>query len=141
MQWQPPRFSPGFTHDANAAQQKADRHWIRKWAPRHLKAVHPVNLVHPVFKASPVLLHISRHVFRLSVGVSMKRYGERRTARRHCRCHREVLASMTRNVALRCWRDKTRALSAEMRGLADQLVTDPAPVVGASQAAPTVRFA
>src|SRR5262245_11995449 len=32
-----------------------------------------------------------------------------------------LLAKMTRNVALRCWRDKTRALSAEMRGLAEHI--------------------
>jgi len=32
-----------------------------------------------------------------------------------------LLAAMTRNVALRCWRDKTRAMSAEMRGLAEHI--------------------
>jgi RNA polymerase sigma-70 factor (ECF subfamily) len=32
-----------------------------------------------------------------------------------------LLATMTRNVALRCWRDKTRAMSAEMRGLAEHI--------------------
>src|SRR5262245_27907616 len=32
-----------------------------------------------------------------------------------------LLATMTRNVALRCWRERTRAMSAEMRGLADHI--------------------
>ena len=32
-----------------------------------------------------------------------------------------LLAAMTRNVALRSWRDKTRAMSAEMRGLAEHI--------------------
>jgi RNA polymerase sigma-70 factor (ECF subfamily) len=32
-----------------------------------------------------------------------------------------LLAAMTRNVALRCWRDKARAMTAEMRGLAEHI--------------------
>src|SRR5262245_45909150 len=32
-----------------------------------------------------------------------------------------LLATMTRNVALRFWREKTRAMSAEMRGLAEHI--------------------
>ena len=32
-----------------------------------------------------------------------------------------LLATMTRHVALRCWRDKSRAMSAEMRGLAEHI--------------------
>lgn len=32
-----------------------------------------------------------------------------------------LLAVMTRHVALRCWRDRTRAMSAEMRGLAEHI--------------------
>ncbi len=32
-----------------------------------------------------------------------------------------LLATMTRHVALRCWRDKSREMSAEMRGLAEHI--------------------
>jgi len=32
-----------------------------------------------------------------------------------------LLATMTRHVALRCWREKTREMSAEMRGLAEHI--------------------
>src|SRR4029077_3816984 len=32
-----------------------------------------------------------------------------------------LLATMTRNVALRCWRDRTRLMSAEIRGLAEHI--------------------
>jgi len=32
-----------------------------------------------------------------------------------------LLAAMTRKVALRCWRDRTRMMSAEMRGLAEHI--------------------
>ena len=34
---------------------------------------------------------------------------------------RALLAAMTRNVALRCWRDRARGVSAEMRGLGDHI--------------------
>jgi RNA polymerase sigma-70 factor (ECF subfamily) len=32
-----------------------------------------------------------------------------------------LLATMTRHVALRCWRERSRAMSAEMRGLAEHI--------------------
>lgn len=34
---------------------------------------------------------------------------------------RPLLSTMTRHVALRCWRERTRAMSAEMRGLAEHI--------------------
>jgi|ERR1043166_866768 RNA polymerase sigma-70 factor (ECF subfamily) len=34
-----------------------------------------------------------------------------------------LLATMTRNVALRCWRERTRVMSAEIRGLAEHIRT------------------